>query len=78
MGVSVEVFVLIINFLTFSEDKQVNFPKREVLGDEFTDEDYRLLCSKLTLQSEQVKSDLNVLKLYFIFLVSKASIEGRY
>jgi hypothetical protein len=38
----------------FSELKQLNFPSREVLGEEFTDEDYEKLCAKLSLQNEQV------------------------
>ena len=31
-----------------------NIPRREILGEEFTDEDYENLCKKLSAQHEQV------------------------
>lgn len=39
----------------FSDIKMMTtLPKRETLGEEFTDEDYETLCNKLIIQNEQV------------------------
>ena len=52
-----------------SELKTLSFPKREILGEEFTDEDYEKLCIKLSLQNEQVKISkrTNLILLFFQF-----------
>lgn len=61
--------------MLFSEIKQVNFPKREILGEEFTDEDYEKLCTKLLLQNEQVNQKYFNYDIIFLFSLRNIKLE---